>query len=183
MRNSTTAKQRLALLIPALLLSACSSTTAATSDAARSSAPTTPTRPAPTTSPATSPTASPRPKASPPPALKAANGTNVKACRYAACEIIIRGSADIPLSPKFGFTAFVFTHAASDKVTFAVVRPESNNVNGYFDGPGYIGFANGVKVTVEEINASGAVLRLEPKTVNPNNDELTATQGGGITGG
>lgn len=190
MRNPTTARRLPAplipaLLVPALVLTACSSGTTATSGPAPSGSSATRTRPS-TTPPKAPAPRTPVPKTSPPrasasPALKAADGTDVKACRDASCEIVVHRTADIPLSG-FGFSSFVFTHVAADRLTFAVVRPASSDVNGYFSGPGYIGFSNGVKATVERLDASGFVLRLQPKTVDPNDDELVTTRGGGIYG-
>lgn len=168
-----------ALLVAALLVSSCSD-----SDDKADSKPSN--RPAEQSSPAeqsrTSAPPSPRTTPSPTPP-RAADGSNVKACRNADCEILLRGSAEIPVRPSFGFTKFTLSYEKPKTVTFDVQRPEYGAVSGYIGGKGFLSLANGVTVTIKEIDSRGAVLRFEPKAMDRNNDQASGSEGLSIVGG
>jgi hypothetical protein len=184
MKYSTTVKRalQLPLLITTLLLpvTACSSTADDSGEAPSKST----ARPSKSTeTPSRTAISSPSPqRPSAPPALSAADGSDLKACRDADCEIVIRGAAHIPLDPKLGVTRFLLTYVSPNEVTFEVDRAELNSVSGYIKGTGFLGLTNGVKVTVKKINASGAVLRFEPKTTDPDNNQVSASEGGAVYG-
>ena len=163
MRNRTTSKHVLPLLLTALLVSACARTSAGPDPASSSVTPTTV-----TSAPETS---------APPPALTAADGADVTACRNADCEIVIDAAADIPLDPKFGCTKFLVTYSTPNQVTFEVVRSKLRDVNASIKGTGYLSLGNGVTVTVGKIDASAAVLRFSPTTEDAKNDKGRGTEG------
>lgn len=99
----------------------------------------------------------------------------MKACRYADCQIVIHGAAGIPLDPKFGVRKFSVTYARPDQVTFEVARSRPKDMRALIEGTGYLTLANGLTVIVENFNASGAVLRFSPTTVNVNTSSPTVT--------
>ncbi|MGP3970493.1 hypothetical protein [Streptomyces sp. 6N223] len=173
MRTPTTAKIAAPLLLSALLLPACSSSSddTAPDDAARDSeaAPRNPT-PSPTTpspTPTPTPTHEPTPTPSESPPLPAEDGTDVEACRQADCEIYVE-EAEIPLDPEFGFSLFVVSaDPASNVMLVGTERPEFGEVGAIIEGTGYVSFANGVTVTVVAFGETGAVLRFESRATDP----------------
>jgi hypothetical protein len=109
--------------------------------------------------------------------LRARNGSEVKACRKANCEILIRGAVSIPLDPRFGCNRFTVTYAAPNQVRIMVERSRLNDVRVIIKGTGYVGLANEVTVTVKKIDASGAVLGFSPTTADTGNDNARGTDG------
>ncbi|MFF0726885.1 hypothetical protein [Streptomyces sp. NPDC004134] len=159
------ARYALSLLAAALLLSSCSGSDDAAGpkpsdppERSRTSASSLPAKPSPTP-------------------LQAADGSDVKACRNADCEILLRGTVEIPVRPSFGVVGFTLSHEEPNTVTFDVQRPEYGNASGYIAGTGFLSLANGVTVTVEEIDSRGAVLRFEPKAKDRKNDRAAGSEG------
>jgi len=119
---------------------------------------------------------SPPAETSAPPTLEAADGSDVTACRKADCEILVEGAVDVPLATRFGITDFDVRHEAPNTVTFEYARPDTEHV-AEIKGTGMLALASGVKVTIEEIDDTGAVLRFEPKTLDPENDKASGSHG------
>lgn len=162
------ARYGLPLLVAALFISSCSDS-GDEADSKPSDRPTEQKR-------ASAPPSPPPKKPSPTP-LRAADGSDVKACRDANCEILLRGAARIPVHPRLGFTMFKLAYEKPRTVTFDVQRPEYGNVSGYIGGTGYLSLANGVTVTVKKIDSQGAVLRFEPKAQDRHNDQASGSEG------
>ncbi|WP_052770338.1 hypothetical protein [Streptomyces sp. CNQ-509] len=159
------ARYALSLLAAVLLLSSCSDS----DDAADAK---------PSDRPERSRTsASPSPKKPSPTPLHAADGSDVKACWNADCEILLRGTAEIPVRPGFGITGFTLGHEKPNTMTFDVRRPEYGNASGYIAGTGFLSLANGVTVTIKEIDSRGAVLRFEPKAKDRKSDRAAGSEG------
>ncbi|THA26892.1 hypothetical protein E4198_21485 [Streptomyces sp. RKND-216] len=97
-------------------------------------------------------------------------------CREADCEIFVDGTADVPLASRFGVTDFQVTYENPNKVTFDYARPETTHV-AEIKGTGFLGLADGVKVTIKDVDDTGAVLRFEPETVGPANDQAGGSHG------
>jgi hypothetical protein len=124
---------------------------------------TTPTTTTTTTTPPTTTTAE----------LDAANGSDVAACRTGDCQIVLRGTAVVPLDPTFGTHTFVISHSAPGTVTIEVGRDNGQHSTGTITGHGLFGFAWGLTVRIEKVDATGAVLRFTPE--DP--DRSTASSG------
>ena len=154
MRNLTRPWQGLPLLIVAVLVPGCSPA-------------------APAAAPAHAVSGVPKKSASPAP--RATTGSDVQPCRYADCEIVIHGAADISLDPKFGVLKFSVSYARPDQVTIEVDRLKPKDVHALIQGTGYLSLASGLTVIVENFNASGAVLRFSPTTPNMNTSSPTVT--------
>ncbi|MEU6716219.1 hypothetical protein ABZ897_32545 [Nonomuraea sp. NPDC046802] len=84
------------------------------------------------------------------------------------------------MDPKFGMPKFTIIHKAPNEVRFHISRPAYGGMEGWVKGTGYLALANGVKVTVKKVDRSGAVLRFQRKTMDPDNDQVSASDGGGI---
>lgn len=150
-----------------LLLTACSSSGSWSEArvAARASA-TVPTGGFPTGGSPTggSPTAgSPTRTRLPLPAPSAANGTDVRACREARCEILVRGRVTVPLSPRFGFTTFTITFVPPNRTLFAAADAQGGSFQGEIGGMGELS-TNGIVVRVIAVGPAGAVLRFAPRS-------------------
>jgi hypothetical protein len=162
MRTRNMARHVLPLLITALLAPACARTPAGPDPESGSAAPTTVTG---------------GPETSAPPALTAADGADVTACTDADCEILVDAAAGIPLDPTFGCRRFIVTYVTPNQVTFEVGRSELSDVNASIKGTGYLSLGNGVTVTVEKIDDSGAVLRFSPTAQDTKNDKGSGSEG------
>jgi hypothetical protein len=178
-----TARLAAPVLLAALLLPACSSSsdnTDADADADTGAAASTsaaPRSPDPSPSPALSPSGTPTPtqtEAEPLP-LPAEDGRNLDACRQADCEVYVEASGLIPLAPRFGVSDFA-VDVQDSTVTFIVKRRELKDVAGYLVGTGYLSLTNGVTMTVDSISETGAVLRFEPRATDPD-DALVGGEG------
>ena len=112
----------------------------------------------------------------------AEDGTDLSACRDADCEVVVRDSADIPLDRRFGCDLFRVTPRQPDQVRFVVLRSQTNDVNGYIGGTGYLSLANGVTMTVVRADGDSAVLRFEPRAEDPRNDRASGSTGLGLFG-
>lgn len=167
MRLPSPAKPALPLVAAALLLPGCSMIGAGS-------------EPSPTASPAKKPAAAP--KTTPPPVLTAADGTNLKACKEADCQVIIRDKADIPIGREFGIYDFRLTHTAPNRLSFTIIRTELGLVDGYVAGTGEVSLANGVTFTVEKMTPKGAVLRFEPKAAKKDSDTVNGSEGAALYG-
>lgn len=97
-----------------------------------------------------------------PTGLVAENGTDVAACADGTCEIVVQGTADVPLDRGFGFTRFRVTFVPPDTVEFFGADPDRGNLSGYISGTGNLE-ANGIKVAVRMVEGQGAVLRFSPR--------------------
>lgn len=94
-----------------------------------------------------------------------------------SCKGPSDSGADLSLDPTFGCNKFIVTYTTPNQVTFYVDRSKMNDVHASILGTGYLGLANGVTVTVEKIDASGAVLRASPTTADTKNDKGSGTEG------
>ena len=159
-----------ALLVIAFGLTACSSK--APEAAPSSSSP-----------PSATTTSKPTPTTTAPPPLAAANGSDVKACQKADCQILLTGAADVPLAAKFGVHQFSLKYVAPNRVEFTMIRTKMGYSRGYIAGEGHLSFANGLSLDVERVDATGAVLRFLPKTDNPKADTGNSSEGLAIYGG
>lgn len=175
MHSHITVKLVPPLLLAGLLTAACSTSADSPAPAAKNSAAATGTRTPSGDRKVSTPRSTPRSSAPVP--LKAANGTDVKACADADCEILIHGAIHVPLESRFGVASFGLTYSAPDEVAFVIIRTETSDVHGYVEGTGYIALANGVLVTVKKIDATGAVLRFQPRTMDPHNDKFSGSKG------
>lgn len=144
-------------------------TTATSASSTTNSPPTTPV----STSPRTSLTSGTPP-------LSAANGTDVKSCSNADCEIVITGEVTIPMARKFDCTTFIMRHAAPHKVSFSVDCAETGVVNGYVLGKGTIRLANSVAIEIDRNDSAGAVLHFLPKTDDPGRNKASGEFGASI---
>lgn len=154
----------LTLLAAALLAQGCTTSTAGTASAqgTAASATTTTTTPVTTTS------------TSPPPAPADADPA---ACVNADCRLQVSGTVLVPLDDRFGCAQFTVTHSAPNKVDFTVIRTRMNAVRATLMGTGHLALANGITVTIEQVDPSGAVLRFEPRTDDPTRDTARASEG------
>ncbi len=159
-----------ALLVLAFGLTACSSK-------APEAAPSSSAVPTPTTT-----TPKPTPTTTAPPPLTAANGSDVKACRQADCQILLAGAADVPLAAKFGVHQLNLKFVAPNRVEFTMIRTKMGYSRGYIAGAGHLSFANGLSIDLERADATGAVLRFLPKTDNPKADTGNSSEGLAIYG-
>ncbi len=139
---------------------------------------------APSSSPAPSTTTTPQPTptTTAPPPLAAANGSDVKACQKADCEILLTGATDVPLAAKFGVHQLSLKFVAPNRVEFTMIRTKMGYSRGYLEGTGHLSFANGLSFDVERVNATGAVLRFMPKTDNSKADTGNSSDGLAIYG-
>ncbi|MGN9913243.1 hypothetical protein ACTMTJ_37455 [Phytohabitans sp. LJ34] len=115
--------------------------------------------------------------------LTAANGTDVRACRNADCEILISGQVEIPLAPKFGCTRFAVVYFPPNRVAFNVDCAKTGNVTGYFLGRGTLRLVIAVTLEVDKIDGTGAVLHFLPKntTEDPTRNQVSGQDGAAFT--
>ncbi|GLZ14005.1 hypothetical protein Acsp04_42400 [Actinomadura sp. NBRC 104425] len=117
----------------------------------------------------------------PHPELTGADDADVKACKDADCEIVVRGrSTAIPLDQKFGITTFLLTHVPPDKVTYVVIRTNGESTQAFQRGTGRFSLDAGLTVTVRKIDHTGAVVRFEPKARDGDKDRITGSRGAAI---
>ena len=162
MRHINAVRRAVPLLVPVLLVPACSSSSPERPAAAKS-----------TTSAPKSP--------APSPSLTAANGTDVKACKKGDCEIVVRGkTADIPLAETFGIHKLYVTHVPPNKMNYVVLRTNGQLTRAYHRGTGMFSLAYGPKITVTRLDETGAVLRFEPKKGDKKNDRISGSLGAGF---
>ncbi|MQA94388.1 MAG: hypothetical protein GEV11_06925 [Streptosporangiales bacterium] len=131
--------------------------------------------PSPTAKPAKK-AAAPKPTPTPT-ALIAKDGTDLKACKKADCQVIIRGDVDVPVQQRYGIYQLHLTHSPPNQLTFTVLRTQLGPVNGYLAGTGYVSLANGVTFTVEKMSPKGAVVRFERKALDDDNDKASGSDG------
>lgn len=81
------------------------------------------------------------------------------------------------MAARFGCSEFFVTYATPNRVVFEVRRPKLGDVHVSIMGTGYLGLANGVTVTAEKIDASGAVLRFSPTTSDTKHDKASGAEG------
>ncbi|GAA4104607.1 hypothetical protein [Actinomadura miaoliensis] len=161
MSHITLVRRAFPLLVPVLLAAGCSSSS--DQSTAEKSATATPLLPLPH------------------PALTGADGADVKACKDADCEILVRGrSTAIPLAPRFGITTFLVTHVPPNKMTYVVIRTNGESVQAYNRGTGWFSLGAGLTVTVRKIDHTGAVVRFEPKARDGDEDKITGSKGAAI---
>jgi hypothetical protein len=96
---------------------------------------------------------------------EAADGTNVRACRDGACEILVTKRVSIPLTSRFGLKTFSFDPADS---TWRYTYPGGGSGSLSFQAPPYSGSWAGpsakqsLLLTVVASQGSKAVISLRP---------------------
>ncbi|WIX77658.1 hypothetical protein QRX50_40675 [Amycolatopsis carbonis] len=96
--------------------------------------------------------------------LAAKDGSDLTACRDGSCDVLIHGSVTVPLDARFGTRRLTLTQSPPDRLDFAIDRTELPDTKGHFRGEGYVSLANRITVTVLDIDATGAVIRVSPSS-------------------
>ncbi|MEV0072610.1 hypothetical protein [Amycolatopsis sp. NPDC050768] len=96
--------------------------------------------------------------------LIAKDGSDLTACRDGSCDVLIHGSVTVPLDARFATRRLTLTQSAPDRLDFAIDRTELPDIKGHFRGEGYVSLANRITVTVLDIDATGAVIRVSPSS-------------------
>lgn len=114
-------------------------------------------------SPSTATSASTSPTPTPSPSVLAApkDGTNLKACADATCEVIIKGRNRLAMAKKFGVVGLDLAQTPG-RLDFYVDRSSGDNTGGWIGGTGHLTLAEGITITVERNDRSGALLRFTP---------------------
>lgn len=102
---------------------------------------------------------------------------DVGACVNAECEILLTGAVDIPLAAQFGMSEFWFAYGPPNQVSFRTTADGRRPFNGVVKGTGHISLAAGVTVTIERVDSTGAVIRLESKTDDPSSNNASGSEG------
>ncbi|MET7993647.1 hypothetical protein ABZU76_22385 [Amycolatopsis sp. NPDC005232] len=96
--------------------------------------------------------------------LIAKDGSDLTACSDGSCDVLIHGSVTVPLDARFATRRLTLTQSAPDRLDFAIDRTELPDIKGHFRGEGYVSLANRITVTVLDIDATGAVIRVSPSS-------------------
>jgi hypothetical protein len=115
-----------------------------------------------TPSPSVSPSAAPTPSPSSVVLPRAADGTNVRACFDATCEILVTGRTKIPVDEKYGLATLEVASISSSGVDFHAVAPDGTQLNASQQRPDQGGAStlNHVRILIVAMNDKGAVIKL-----------------------
>ena len=91
----------------------------------------------------------------------AKDGSNLKACGDAACEVLIKGTHRVPMAKRFGIVE-ILLRTSPDRLEFYVDRRSGDDTSGWVDGTGNVSLADGIKITIVRNDRRGALLRFEP---------------------
>jgi hypothetical protein len=89
------------------------------------------------------------------------DGTNLKACADARCEVIIKGDNRLAMAKRFGITELRLTQSPG-RLDFHVDRVSGDNTGGWVGGTGHIGLAEGITITIVRNDRSGAWITFAP---------------------
>jgi hypothetical protein len=89
------------------------------------------------------------------------DGTNLKACADATCEVIIKGDNRVAMAKKFRIVEIRLTQSP-ERLDFYVDRLSGDNTGGWLGGTGNVSLADGIKITVVRNDRSGALITFEP---------------------
>lgn len=89
------------------------------------------------------------------------DGSNLKACADATCEVLVKGRHTVPMAKKFGIIA-IHLLQSPDQLDFYVDRVSGDNTEGWVGGTGNVTLADGISITILRNDRRGAMLRFEP---------------------
>jgi hypothetical protein len=89
------------------------------------------------------------------------DGTNLKACADAVCEVIIKGDNRLAMAKKFGIVELRLTQTP-ERLDFYVDRKSGDNTGGWVCGTGSITLAEGIKITIARNDRKGALISFAP---------------------
>ena len=92
----------------------------------------------------------------------AKDGSNLKACADATCEVLIKGRHKVAMAKKFGIIA-IYLLQSPDRLDFYIDRVSGDNTEGWVGGTGNVSLADGITITILRNDRRGAMLRFEPR--------------------
>jgi hypothetical protein len=122
-----------------------------------------------------SPSASPPTTA--PAALVAADGTNATACQDGRCQVLVTDTLGFVLGGKFSCEGISFVYTAPNQVLIMVTTSRAGQVNAQITGTGHLKLTYGLTVLVEQVDATGAVIRVKPEKNDTDSHKATGSEG------
>ena len=113
----------------------------------------------PSIAPSASASPSPSPSISVPAAPK--DGTNLKACADATCEVVIKGDNRLAMAKKFRIAELILNQSPG-RLELYVDRVSGDDTSGWVDGTGNVSLADGITITIVRNDRSGALIRFTP---------------------
>ncbi|GLY98988.1 hypothetical protein Acsp02_62420 [Actinoplanes sp. NBRC 103695] len=89
------------------------------------------------------------------------DGSNLKACADASCEVLVKGTHRVPMAKKFGIVE-ILLRTSPYRLEFYVDRVDGDDTSGWVGGTGNVSLADGITITIVRNDRRGALLKFEP---------------------